>query len=45
MNDTGLDYYPHWVACIEFLSNYDNVSDELVREYSTLQLPDYINPN
>lgn len=45
MNDTGLDYYPHWVACIGFPSNYDYVSDELVREYSTLQLPDYINPN
>lgn len=45
MGDTGVDYYSHRVACIEFSSNYDNVSDELVREYSTLQLPDYINPN
>ena len=45
MDDTGLDYYSHRVACIEFSSNYDYGSDELVREYSTLQLPDYINPN
>jgi hypothetical protein len=45
MGDTGVDYYSHRVACIEFSSNYDYVSDELVREYSTLQLPDYINPN
>jgi hypothetical protein len=45
MGDTGEDYYSHRVACIEFSSNYDYVSDELLREYSTLQLPDYINPN
>jgi hypothetical protein len=45
MGDTGEDYYSHRVACIEFSSNYDYVSDKLVRDYSTLQLPDYINPN
>lgn len=35
----------HRVACIDFPSNYDYVSDESAREYSELQLPDYINPN
>lgn len=45
MGDIGEDYCSHRVACIDFPSNYDYVSDELVREYSTLQLPDYINPN
>jgi len=44
VNDYGDGYTSHRVACIDFPSNYDYVSDELVREYSTLQLPDYINP-
>jgi hypothetical protein len=37
-------YYSHRVPCIEFNSQYDYVSDNLVREYSTIELPDYINP-
>ena len=45
ITDYGDGYNSHRVACIDFHSNYDYVSDELVRDFSELQLPDYINPN
>jgi hypothetical protein len=38
-------YFSHKVPCIGFNSQYDYVSDNLVRNYSTIELPDYINPN
>ena len=45
VEDVGYCYNSHRVPCIEFNSQYDYVSDELVRDYSSLQLSDYINPN
>ena len=43
MEDDG--YFSRKVPCIGFNSQYDYVSDNLVRNYSTIELPDYINPN
>lgn len=45
VEERGDGYNSHRVPCIDFPSNYDYVSDKLVRDYSSLQLPDYINPN
>jgi predicted protein tyrosine phosphatase len=45
VEETSNGYNSHRVPCIDFPSNYDYTSDKLVRDYSNLQLPDYINPN
>ena len=45
VEDMGDGYNSHRVPCIGFNSQYDNVSDYLVRDYSTIELPNYINPN
>lgn len=39
------EYYPNDVPCVQFSSQYDLKEDKLIRDYSQLELPGYINPN
>jgi hypothetical protein len=45
VEDMGDGYNSHRVPCIGFNSEYYIVNGNLVRDYSTIELPDYINPN
>lgn len=42
--DIGTEYYSNRVPCVQFSSQRDE-SGSMVRDFSQLELPDYITPN